>query len=106
MPEFLQVQTTVDDEQAARRLARSVLDERRAACVQIIGPITSIYRWEGKREESGEWLLLMKTPIDAYESLERTILELHPYDVPEIIALPVLRGSGEYLRWVRSETTL
>lgn len=104
MSDLLQVQTTLDREQDARRIATLVVRKKLAACVQIIGPILSVYRWEGRDEESEEWLLLMKTTRDSYPGLEDTIRDQHPYDVPEIIALPVTGGHGAYLDWVRDET--
>jgi periplasmic divalent cation tolerance protein len=83
------VLVTVPDAETARNLARQLVHERLAACVNIIPGITSIYRWEGAVEETGEVLLVMKTTADRYEALESAIRSRHPYDVPEILALPV-----------------
>ncbi len=82
-----------------------MVEERLAACVNVIGGLTSFYWWEGKVQKDSEALLVLKTTEDAYDLLERRIRELHPYTVPEIIALPVVRGSGDYLLWVKKEVS-
>lgn len=99
----LQVQTTVDDRGVATSIARALVDERLAACVQVLGPIESTYRWEGAVEGASEWLLLVKTTDDAWPTLSARLATLHPYREPEVIALPVTRGSEGYLGWVRGE---
>lgn len=104
MHSFIQVSTTVDNKQDAERLAELAVRKRLAACVQVIGPIRSTYWWEGKIEDGEEWLCLMKTGKDLYESLERAIKSIHTYDEPEIIALPIVKGSEGYLRWIEKET--
>ena len=101
----LQVQTTVDDRGAAASIARALVDERLAACVQVLGPIESTYRWEGVVEVATEWLLLVKTTEDAWPAVLARVAALHPYREPEVIALPVARGSDGYLGWLRSEVT-
>ena len=100
MEEFVQVITTVADEAEARRIARALVEMGLAGCVQIIGPITSIYRWEGAVEESPEWLCLIKTSRACYAEVETTIRCLHSYETPEILALPVVAGSAAYLAWL------
>jgi periplasmic divalent cation tolerance protein len=82
-----------------------LVDERLAACVNVIPRVTSIYRWEGRREEAAEALLVIKTRPERYAALERRILAAHPYSVPEVLALPVERGAPEYLRWVQDSVT-
>ncbi len=83
---------------------RSALIERRlAACVQISGPITSVYRWQEKIETGSEWRCEIKTRMAHYAAVESAIRELHSYDVPEILALPVVAGSQAYLDWLRGE---
>jgi periplasmic divalent cation tolerance protein len=75
-----------------------------AACVQITGPATSVYRWQGKVESSQEWLCIIKTQASGYPAVEAAIRELHTYQVPEIVAVPIVAGSAEYLAWLRQET--
>jgi periplasmic divalent cation tolerance protein len=85
----------------ARRIARSVVEKRLAACVNIVvGPVESVYRWKNKVEKAREWLLVMKTPAKRLPALEKEVKRLHSYDVPEFIALPVSTGSREYLGWL------
>jgi periplasmic divalent cation tolerance protein len=101
----VQVSTTLDSEPRARELATRLVEERLAACVQVIGPLTSVYRWEGAVTESGEWLLLIKTGEGALHRLIERIRTLHPYQVPEIIATPVVAGDEDYLAWVERESS-
>ena len=100
MSEYVQVLTTVGSEEEAERLSSALVDRRLAACVQIIGPIRSRYRWQGKIEEEREWQCLAKTEAARYPEVEAAIRELHSYDEPEILAIPVLAGSKGYLDWV------
>jgi periplasmic divalent cation tolerance protein len=85
----------------ARLIARSLVGERLAACCNILGQAESIYRWEGKVEEAVETMVVIKTDAAHFPRLEQRIRELHSYDVPEIIALPISAGSEAYLRWIR-----
>jgi periplasmic divalent cation tolerance protein len=85
----------------ARKIARSVVSERLAACVIVVPVTCSIYRWQGKICADREFLLIMKTVRSVFSRLRRRILELHPYEVPEILALEVAGGDGRYLAWVR-----
>jgi len=101
--EYLQVFITFPDRKTAGRVSRLLLDKRLAACVQVFGPVSSSYHWEGKVEQSREWLCLVKTARQHYQTLEQSVREIHPYKVPEIIALPVVRGYREYLRWLAGE---
>jgi len=105
MAEFIQVVTSVDSEGKAREIARKLLEERLAACVQVLGPVRSRYRWEGKLEEATEWLCLIKAKAADYERIESTIKEVHPYEVPEILAVPITAGNPDYLAWLRRETS-
>jgi len=75
-----------------------------AACVNLISPIRSIYRWEGKIWDEKEWLLIIKTQKDRFEELEKKVKSLHSYSVPEIISLPISEGSSSYLRWIKEST--
>jgi periplasmic divalent cation tolerance protein len=102
--EYIQVFTTVEKREDADRIASSVVNKRVAACAQILGPIHSTYWWKGKVEEAGEWLLMMKTRKALFSSLEKEIRAVHPYEVPEIIALPIVAGSASYLEWIQDET--
>ncbi len=105
MKEYIQVFTTVEKREDADRIASTVVNKRVAACAQILGSIHSTYWWKGKVEEAGEWLLMMKTRQDLFSSLEKEIMAIHPYEVPEIIALPIVAGSASYLEWIQEETT-
>lgn len=104
MADYVQVLTTVDSADEAERLGHSVVGTRLAACVQIVGPVKSLYWWEGKVEDAQEWQLLMKTTAERLPALERHIKANHSYDTPEIIATPIPWGSAEYLGWVSEET--
>jgi periplasmic divalent cation tolerance protein len=88
-------------EAGALGLGRTLVDERLAACVNVLPGVTSIYTWEGKREESLESLLVIKTRPERYAALERRVLELHPYSVPEVLALSVETGASAYIRWIQ-----
>jgi periplasmic divalent cation tolerance protein len=98
--EALVVLTTVEKQEDGERLAGLLLDCELAACVQILPPMISIYRWQGVVERAGEILLLIKTTRAAYPRVETAIKENHPYETPEIIALPVVAGSADYLSWL------
>jgi len=99
----VQVVTTVPDEATAGAIADALLDARLAACVQVDGPIRSRYRWNGAVEESTEHRCTIKTTAAAAERVVTTVRELHPYDVPEILVVPVLDGDAAYLAWLRAE---
>lgn len=101
--EFIQVITTVDQKEVAKKLALVLTKNRLAACVQIVGPITSTYQWKDNLEEAEEWLCLIKSKRNLFEKLEGKIKEVHPYKVPEIIALPIISGSEDYLEWLQNE---
>lgn len=100
MAEFIIVYVTVGSGEEADRLAHALVDEQLAACVNRVRSVQSVYRWQGKVEQSDEELLIIKTRRDAFAALERRVRELHSYAVPEIVALPVLEGSAEYLAWL------
>ena len=99
--DLVQVTTTVPDEDAAAAIARALLDGRLAACVQVDGPITSRYWWQGAVEESTEWRCVAKTTSAAAEPAIAAIVAAHPYDVPEVLVTPVLHAHPEYGAWVR-----
>lgn len=100
MHEFIVVFVTVGSSAEGERLARALIDERLAACVNRISGVQSVYRWEGKVEENTEELLVIKTRADRFAALEKRVRELHSYAVPEIIALPIMNGSEAYLKWL------
>ena len=104
MTDYMQVITTVDSTEEAERLARSVVNARLAACVQIVGPIRSLYWWQDKLDDAQEWQLLMKTTTERLSALEEHIKSHHSYDTPEITATPIPWGSQEYLDWISAET--
>ena len=99
------VLVTVPSAEEGGRIAEAIVGERLAACVNIVGPIRSVYRWEGKIARDEEHLLIVKTTGARYVALEARLLELHPYDVPEVVALPIRAGSAAYLAWIRGETS-
>ncbi len=92
------------DESVALDIARVLVTEGLAACVNRLAPVTSIYQWEGRICEQGEQLLMIKTTPARYDALEMRLKALHPYEIPEIIAIPVVAGSGQYLAWIASAT--
>ena len=104
--EILLVFTNVPDRGIAERIAASLVAEGVAACVNVMAECTSTYRWQGKIEQANEVPLFIKTTRAAYPQLEQALRKLHPYEVPEIIALPVSAGLPDYLNWVAQETSL
>jgi periplasmic divalent cation tolerance protein len=103
MSEFIVVLVTAGSADEGDRLARELVEERLAACVNRVKAVQSIYRWQGKIECSEEELLIVKTRRDLFERLKEKIQQLHSYAVPEIVALPILAGSESYLRWLEEE---
>lgn len=106
MNDILLVITNLPDAPSAARLARHLIDACAAACVNQLAPCISTYRWQGKIESSTEITLLIKTTRAAYPRLEKLILEAHPYELPEIIAVPVTVGLPAYLGWITGETII
>jgi periplasmic divalent cation tolerance protein len=104
MTDALVVLVTAPTPERAAEIARALVDERLAACGNVLPGIRSIYRWEGKVEDEQEALLLLKTTSGRFEALRERVLALHPYQVPEVIALPVGAGSAPYLAWIAAET--
>ncbi len=101
---YIVVVTTTDSQDEAQKLAGQAIERRLAACVQIVGPLQSVYRWKGKVEQAEEFRCEMKTTSSHYVELAAMIRELHSYDVPEIIALPVKDISSEYANWLDGQT--
>ena len=101
MPDrYLMAMTTTDAREDAERLARDLVERRLAACVQVLGPISSTYRWRGATERATEWYCHCKTTRARYPALEARLRELHPYETPEIIALPIVAALPAYLAWI------
>jgi periplasmic divalent cation tolerance protein len=104
MTEFVVVLVTAGSEEESARLAETVVLEQLAACVNVVGPVRSVYTWKGELQRDDEHLLVIKTRTALYEALERRIRELHSYETPEVIALPVTSGSRAYLDWLLART--
>ncbi|MGH8705906.1 MAG: divalent-cation tolerance protein CutA [Burkholderiales bacterium] len=101
----LLVLTNLPDRAAAERLADALIGKRLAACVNILAPCRSIYRWKGAVQHDEEHPMLIKTSVESYGALEAAIRAGHPYELPEIVAVPIERGLAAYLDWVAGETT-
>ena len=104
MDQALLVLTNVPDLECAQLIARTLVEARLAACVNLLPAVQSIYRWQGQIEEATEITLLIKTTSRQVDSLQKAIVKLHPYDVPEIIATPIVAGYAPYLQWIAAET--
>jgi periplasmic divalent cation tolerance protein len=104
MTQAIAVMTTLPDYETALKLAAELVEKRLAACVNILPSMTSVYEWKGKLEKGREHLLLIKTTERCYLDLEAYIRRFHPYELPEIIAVPVKSGLSAYLDWVRMQT--
>ena len=100
MSDYIQIYTTLPDQESAQTMARLVVEKKLGACAQIEGPIQSVYRWEEKIESSQEFKLTIKSKSSLYDDLEREIKSNHPYDVPEIIITQIPTGSADYLKWI------
>jgi periplasmic divalent cation tolerance protein len=97
--EYCIVLVTAADQQEAEHLAHTIIGEQLAACVSIV-PITSVYTWQNQVHQNPEWQLLIKTRMDIYSALAKRVQQLHRFEVPEIIALPIVAGSSSYLSWI------
>lgn len=107
MPEQSQVVVlvTCPDRNVAEDIASKLIEENIAACVNVLGGVTSLYRWEGRIERDTEVLLIIKTRLELLAAVETRVASLHPYDVPEVIGLPIAGGSEKYLHWIDSSTS-
>jgi periplasmic divalent cation tolerance protein len=103
MTEYIQVFTTTDTKENARQIAKRVVEKNLAACAQIIGPISSIFWWKNNINEEEEWLIIIKSKKNLYDDLEHAIMKVHKYEIPEILAVPVLAGAKSYLEWLDGE---
>jgi periplasmic divalent cation tolerance protein len=106
MDDTVIVLTNLPDRESAMRLAGALLEKRIAACINVLAECTSVYRWKGAVENAREVPVLIKTRAARYAEVEAAIRGLHPYELPEIIAVPVVRGFEDYLRWVADETSI
>jgi periplasmic divalent cation tolerance protein len=104
MTDFIEVHTTIDSKEAAQKIAEAVVAKRVAACAQVSGPITSTYWWQGKIDQTEEWRCISKTTRERYDDLEQAIRGIHPYETPEITAIPIIAGNKNYLDWIEAET--
>jgi len=104
MSEPIVVFVTCGSEEEAVKISNALVEEKLAACVNLIPPIRSIYRWEGKIWDEKEWLLFIKTQRKKFDELEKRVKSLHSYTVPEIIALPIIEGSSSYFNWINENT--
>ena len=104
--ETVLVATNMPDRETALRLARALVDDRLAACVNVMAGCASVFRWDGAIDETNEVPVLIKTRAARYPEVEARIRELHPYELPEIIAVPIVHGLPEYLEWVAKETAI
>lgn len=104
--DYVVVSTTTDSAEAANQLARGIVDAYLGACVQVVGPIRSTYRWQGTVHVDQEWQCQIKTTMSRLDELTAHIRKHHSYDVPEVVATPIVAGSDDYLSWVREYTTV
>jgi len=103
MEEYIEVFTTTEKKEDAEKIAKALVEKRLAGCIQIVGPIVSTYWWKGNVETAGEWLCFIKSKKTLYDELEKAIRDIHPYETPEIIAIPIISGSKGYLEWLNNE---
>jgi len=103
MEKYIQIYTTTNKKESAESISQAFIEKRLAACAQVVGPIKSTYWWQGAIEQGEEWLCLIKSKFSLYKQIEETIKKMHPYTVPEIIAVPVLAANPDYLSWMDAE---
>lgn len=103
MNRYVQVITTVGNKEEAERISKELVEKRLAGCVQTIGPIDSVYWWNGEMETAEEWLCLIKSKKSLYDQIEKTVENVHPYEAPEIICTLISEGSENYLEWLDKE---
>jgi periplasmic divalent cation tolerance protein len=103
MTDFIQIMSTTATKDEAERIARHLVEQRLAACGQVTGPLVSVYRWQGEMERTEEWLCTLKTRKSHFAEAAAAIRELHTYKCPEIVAVPIVQGSDDYLTWLEQE---
>ena len=97
---YIQVITTTDNKEDSEKISDILLNRRLAGCIQIIGPITSAYWWKDRIEKASEWLCIIKSMKNLFEDINQSIREIHPYETPEILAVPIVNGDKDYLKWL------
>ncbi|MDA8163002.1 MAG: divalent-cation tolerance protein CutA [Desulfobacteraceae bacterium] len=102
--DLIKVITTTENEEDARRIAKDLVEKRLCACAQVSGPITSYYWWDGAVQSSTEWQCAAKAPAQNYKDIERAILKIHPYKLPQIIAIPIIETLSDYKDWIMEAT--
>lgn len=103
-PVFIEVLTTTANAEDAQRIATALINGRLAACAQIIGPVTSVYRWQGTVETALEYQIVAKCRASQFTQASNCIQSLHPYDLPQVVAVPIVAGSVNYIKWMAEET--
>jgi periplasmic divalent cation tolerance protein len=103
-PRYLVVFITTSSYEEARKIADTLVDRKKAACVNIVPKVNSLFRWKGKIEEAEESLMVVKTRAELFPEVVSLVKSIHSYEVPEIIALPVVEGNPDYLEWLKKET--
>jgi periplasmic divalent cation tolerance protein len=104
MAEYVQITTTTGKRQDAEQIASELVSRKFAACVQVSGPVVSTFRWQGKVETAEEWTCTIKTTAAQLANIQKLFSQIHPYEVPELIATPIVDGNAAYLKWVDDET--
>jgi periplasmic divalent cation tolerance protein len=104
MAEYVQITTTTGKRHDAEQIASELVSRKFAACAQVSGPVVSTFRWQGKIETAEEWTCTIKTTAAQLVNIQQLFKEIHPYEVPELIATPIIDGSPAYLKWVDEET--
>ena len=103
MTDFIQITTTTGQRHEAEQIASELVSRLVAACVQVSGPILSTFRWQGQVETADEWVCTIKTSRDKFDAVTELVRQIHPYEVPEIIATPISAGNDAYLRWLAEQ---
>lgn len=103
MTDFVQITTTTGNRQDAEQIAAELISRKLAGCVQVSGPISSTFRWQGKVETAEEWVCIIKTSRAQVAAIQAALGEIHPYEVPEVIATPIVAGSTAYLKWLEEQ---
>ena len=103
MKKYIQIITSIEKKEDAEKLVKVLIERRLAGCAQVIGPVVSIYWWNDNITKAEEWLCFIKSRKDLYKEIEKIIKEINQYEIPEIIALPIIGGSKEYLNWLCDE---
>ena len=104
MPDYTVIFITTSSPDEAEKIGRALVEEKLVACANIVPSIRSIYRWQGKICDDKETLIILKTKKELFEQIEQRVKALHSYEVPEIISMPIIEGSNEYLSWLENET--